>query len=299
MKTKSRPLRSSTASAVRTGVLASGDDANAAMRGPSGGQGRSGRLLLRVSRRRRGLHRRAPIGQVFARRKRDRPEGRTERRPPSHRAANGAAAGNRSGESPGIRKSRPRRVCQTSLSQPALACALQRCTGSTKPAGAPSRRSNARMMRERSIGSSIFGFSGSTFSGSSPSFCMRSSGSSNAGITNSGLMPSCAATPAMKRCASPGAGGAAGDLARDQRVVAPDRHAVACASRARMPSAAVLRRDTICPGRGAAARRAQSGRAGDGSVRRRGCAWSARARPYSIPPTGSRRPIRKSARRPW
>ena len=39
------------------------------------------------------------------------------------------------GESPGTRNRRPRRICQISLSQPGLACAVQRCTGSTKPAG--------------------------------------------------------------------------------------------------------------------------------------------------------------------
>ena len=42
-------------------------------------------------------------------------------------------------------------------------------------------------------------------------------------------------------------------LGREQRRVAPERHAVACASSSRAPSAAAARPDTICPARSAAA----------------------------------------------
>ena len=71
-----------------------------------------------------------------------------------------------------------------------------------------------------------------------------------------------------------------------------------CANKARTPSAAGFRPDTICPARNAAARRAQSARAICGSVRRRACAWSDRPRRYSIPALPDRRSKRRSARRP-
>ena len=109
----------------------------------------------------------------------------------------------------------------------------------------------------------------------------------------------------LRRCPRRSAAHRSGDgvvparFARDQRGVAPDRLAVAAPDRARRPSAAAARPDTTCPGRNAASRPARSGRAGGGSARRRGCAWSGRPRRCSIPPTDSRRSTRRSARRPW
>ncbi len=71
-----------------------------------------------------------------------------------------------------------------------------------------------------------------------------------------------------------------------------------CANRARTPSAAGFRPDTICPARNAAGRRARNARAVCGSGRRRARAWSDRPRRYSIPAIPDRRPKRRSARRP-
>ena len=112
-------------------------------------------------------------------------------------------------------------------------------------------RSNSRMMRARSIGSSILGSAGSMLAGSSPSLSIRSAGSSKAGMH------------VLGGDAEPG-GEALGEpvrvvdrgrlqrlLGRDQRVVLPDRLAVASARTARTPSAAAARPDTICPARNA------------------------------------------------
>src|SRR5664279_1343182 len=95
-----------------------------------------------------------------------------------------------SGESPGTRKSLPRRKFHFSLFQRwSLASAFQRCTGSTKPDGCDNPRSNVRTRRARVSGSSILGSDGSTLGGSADSFNIQYVGSSKAGNAYSGSTP--------------------------------------------------------------------------------------------------------------
>ncbi len=142
---------------------------------------------------------------------------------------------------------------------------------------------------------------GSMLCGSAPSLSIRSAGSSKAGSTCSVVMPSRPARPSVKRCASsvemavPSARAFQARSARRSARSACRRFA----RTARTPSAAAARRDTICPGRDAAVRPARTCRPVGGSVGRPGRAWSARTPPCSIPPPHSRRPRRRSARRPW
>ena len=67
----------------------------------------------------------------------------------------------------------------------------------------------------------------------------------------------------------------------------------------RRPSAAAPRPGTTCPARAAARRRVRSAPTGGAPAVRRAPVWPARAPLSSIPPTGSRRSTRRSARRPW
>ena len=204
-----------------------------------------------------------------------------------------------SGESPGTRNSRPRRVRHISLSQPGFACAVQRCSGSTKPAGSPRWLSNTRRMRARSSRIVDLGIAridvlrdqtllehavGRVLVGGLHVVRRDAEARGNA----FGETPRIVGRRLVRRRLRARSGCRRARSARRRG-----------ASRARTPSAAAARRDTTCPGRNAGARPARSGRAGAGSARRRARASSGRARRCSIPPTDNRRPRRRSARRPW
>ncbi len=296
MKTHRRPSRGSTASAVRTRTFGPGDGASVARRCVIRHQRRGGDALAT---RRRGLAQWRPDRARRRAARTGRPAPRADRPRGAQVAARSSGRRKPIGESPGTRNRRPRRSCHASLTQPGRAGAVQRCTGSTKPAGSPRPRSNGRRMRARSRGSSILRIG-------------------RIDIVRQLVLLEHARDRILEGRLhvlggdAEAAREAFGEALRGARPAADgrwlrarsSRHGARSArrpgaNRARRPSAAAARPDTICPGRNAGARRARSDRAAGGSDRRRARAWSARARRCSIRPTDSRRSTRRSARRPW
>ena len=187
-----------------------------------------------------------------------------------------------SGESPGTKNSRPRRVRQISLSHPGLACAVQRCNGSTNPFGAPSWLSNNLRMprplvRIVDLGIARIEIVRHQTLLEHPVERVLVSGLDVIGHDSGARGDTLGETLSIAGrwlCAARLRGRSTPHCARPAR-----RRA---ASRARTPSAAAVRRDTICLGRNAAGRPARSGRAAGGSGRRRARASSRRARRCSI-----------------
>ena len=165
----------------------------------------------------------------------------------------------------------PRRSFQRSLRQrddDLLASAFQRWIGSTKPLGTLSPWSNTRAMRARSSGSDKFGIAGidvgrqrrlpsaaSARDPRRPAGCIRK---------RRRVSPRWLRRSARRRRCRPCAGPRWSRSDRDSSRSARRP----CANRARTPSAAGFRPDTICPARNAEGRPARSASAAGGSARR-------------------------------